>query len=38
MNDLEDVFRQAGGTIEQLGRAIVRDELHRHLASWTLDD
>jgi hypothetical protein len=31
MNDLEDAFRAAGGTIEQLVRAIVRDELRRHL-------
>ena len=31
MNDLEDAFRAAGGTIEHLVRAIVRDELRRHL-------
>ena len=31
MNELEDAFRAAGGTIEQLVRAIVRDELRRHL-------
>ncbi len=31
MNDLEDAFRAAGGIIEQLVRAIVRDELRRHL-------
>jgi hypothetical protein len=31
MNDLESAFRAAGGTIEQLVRAIVRDELRRHL-------
>ena len=31
MNDLEDAFRAAGGTIEQLVGAIVRDELRRHL-------
>jgi hypothetical protein len=31
MNDLESAFRAAGGTIEQLVRAIVRDELRCHL-------
>jgi hypothetical protein len=31
MTDLEDAFRAAGGSIEQLVRAIVRDELRRHL-------
>jgi hypothetical protein len=31
MNDLENAFRAAGGAIEQLVRAIVRDELRRHL-------
>jgi hypothetical protein len=31
MNDLEDAFRAAGGAIEQLVRAIVRDELRRHV-------
>ena len=31
MNDLENAFRAAGGIIEQLVRAIVRDELRRHL-------